>query len=284
VKVTKFIPKALTKSAGRSALKLKKNSPHILFGLGVTGVIGGTVLACRATLKLERHINEFEAEVEVNKEHATGQDMAYIYGKHTGKIVALYAPAVLVGGAGLICLTTSHVQLTKRNGALTVAYAGILRAYDEYRGRVREEVGEEKEVELFHGIENMMFTNVDGKKIELKVVDVNKLSQYTRIFDESNANYVKDAEINRVFIQCQQNYFNHLLQVRGHVFLNEVYQHLGFEHSRAGSIVGWAINKNGDNFIDFGLFDASSARFINGDERAIVLDFNVDGVIWDLID
>ncbi len=283
MKVTKFIPKALTKSAGRSALKLKKNSPHILFGLGVTGVIGGTVLACRATLKLERHINEFESEVEENKEHATGQDMAYIYGKHTGKIVALYAPAVLVGGAGLICLTTSHVQLTKRNGALTVAYAGMLRAYDEYRGRVREEVGEEKEVELFHGVD-IEKAIINGKAVEVKTVDVNKLSQYTRIFDESNANYVKDAEINRVFIQCQQNYFNHLLQVRGHVFLNEVYQHLGFEHCRAGAIVGWAINKNGDNYIDFGLFEAHSARFINGDERAIVLDFNVDGVIFDLID
>jgi hypothetical protein len=281
--VSKYIPKKMTKIAGRSVLKAKKNSPHILFGLGVTGVIGGTVLACRATLKLERHVTAFEEEVTENKEHANGQDMAYIYGKHTGKIVALYAPAVAVGGLGLICLTGSHVQLTKRNGALTVAYAGMLRAYDEYRSRVRDEVGEEKEVEIFHGVHSEK-TIVNGKAVEVKTVDVNKLSQYTRIFDESNANYVKDAEINRVFIQCQQNYFNHLLQVRGHVFLNEVYQHLGFEHSRAGSIVGWAINKNGDNYIDFGLFEAHSARFVNGDERAIVLDFNVDGVIWDLID
>lgn len=283
MKVSKFIPKALTKASGRSLLKLKKNSPHILFGVGVTGVIGGTVLACRATLKLERYVNEFEAEVEEEKDVATNQEMAHIYAKHTGKIAVLYAPAVAVGGLGLICLTGSHVQLTKRNGALTIAYAGLLRAYDEYRGRVKEEVGEEREIELFHNMYTDTIT-LDGKKIETKMVDVNKLSEYTRIFDESNPNYVKDAEINRIFVQCQQNYFNHLLQVRGHVFLNEVYQHLGFEHSRAGAIVGWAINKNGDNFIDFGLFEAHSSRFINGDERAVILDFNVDGVIWDLID
>lgn len=283
MKLTKYIPKAVTKATGRSLLKARKQSPHILFGIGVTGVIGGTVLACRATLKLERYVTELEEEIEVNKDHATGQDLAYIYGKHTGKIVALYTPAVLVGGVGLLCLTGSHVQLTKRNGALTVAYAGLLRAYEGYRERVQEEVGPEKELELYHGVTNTQIS-VDGKKVNLATVDVNKLSQYARIFDESNANYVKDAEINRIFVQCQQNYFNTLLQVRGHVFLNEVYQHLGFEHSSAGSIVGWVINKDGDNYIDFGLFEAHSSRFINGDERAIILDFNVDGVIWNLIE
>jgi len=283
MQLTKVIPKAISKGANRAVLKLRKNSPHILFGVGVTGVVGGTVLACRATLKLERYVNEFEDEVKAEKPNATSQDMAYIYGKHTGKIVALYAPAVAVGGIGLMCLTGSHVQLTKRNGALTVAYAGLLRAYEGYRERVQEEVGLEKEIELFHGIESTT-TTIDGTKIDSKTVDVNKLSQYSRIFDESNANYVKDAEINRIFVQCQQNYFNTLLQVRGHVFLNEVYQHLGFEHSSAGSIVGWVINKDGDNYVDFGLFEAHSSRFINGDERAIILDFNVDGVIWDLID
>lgn len=282
MKVTKFIPKVLTKSTGRAVLKLQKNSPHILFGIGVTGVVGGTVLACRATLKLHDQVDKFQEEVAANKE-AEGKDLAKVYVKNTAKIVNLYTPAIVVGGIGLACLTGSHVQLTKRNGALTAAYVGLMQAYEEYRGRVREEVGEEKEIELFHGAYTQTLEH-DGTVWDVKVVDPNKLSQYAKIFDESNANYVKDAEINRIFIQCQQNYFNTLLQVRGHVFLNEVYQHLGFEHTSAGSIVGWAVNKNGDNFIDFGLFEAHSSRFINGDERAIILDFNVDGVIWNLID
>lgn len=282
MKVTKFIPKAITKRTGRTILKLQKNSPHILFGVGVVGVVGGTVLACRATLKLGGVVDDFQEEVSANKD-AEGQDLAKIYVKNTAKIVGLYTPAIAVGGLGLICLTGSHVQLTKRNGALTAAYVGLMRAYDEYRDRVRDEIGEEREIEIFHAVESST-VEFDGNTLEVKAVDPNRLSQYSRIFDESNAYYVKDAEINRTFIQCQQNYFNTLLQVRGHVFLNEVYQHLGFEHSSAGSIVGWAINKNGDNFVDFGLFEAHSSRFINGDERAIILDFNVDGVIWNLID
>ena len=278
---TKLIPKVVTKASGRALLKLKKNSPHILFGVGMTGVVGGTVLACRATLKLHATLDEFTSEVKSEKPTASNSDMAYIYAKNVGKIAKLYAPAVLVGGAGIVCLTSSHVQLSKRNNALTAAYAGLVKAYDEYRKRVREEVGEEKELELYHGIETQQI-KLDGKTIEAKIVDPNKLSQYTRIFDESNANYQKDAEINKIFIQCQQNYFNLMLQTRGHVFLNEVYEHLGFEHSKAGAVVGWVLG-NGDNYVNFSLYEASNARFINGDERAIVMDFNVDGVIFDMI-
>ena len=65
--------------------------------------------------------------------------------------------------------------------------------------------------------------------------------------------------------------------------MNEVYEHLGFEHSSPGAVVGWVLGDKGDNHIDFGIFEAHSSRFVNGDERSIVLDFNVDGVIYDLI-
>jgi len=91
-----------------------------------------------------------------------------------------------------------------------------------------------------------------------------------------------------MFLKAQQNYFNNMLQARGHVFLNEVYDALGMERSSSGTVVGWVIRKDGqgDNFIDFGIFDGESERaraFVNGYERNIRLDFNVDGVIYDLI-
>lgn len=76
---------------------------------------------------------------------------------------------------------------------------------------------------------------------------------------------------------------NDLLQVRGHVFLNEAYDALGLERSKEGAVVGWVLDYNGDNFIDFGIYTKENARFVNGDERAVLLDFNVDGVIFDKI-
>ena len=64
---------------------------------------------------------------------------------------------------------------------------------------------------------------------------------------------------------------------------------LGARRTKAGAQVGWVYDENnvvGDNYVDFGIFDTrrSKARdFVNGYEKVIVLDFNVDGYILDLI-
>ena len=88
-----------------------------------------------------------------------------------------------------------------------------------------------------------------------------------------------------MYLKAQQNSFNDLLRARGHVFLNEVYDGLGLERSQAGAVVGWVLG-DGDNYVDFGIFDGDKPRardFVNGLEASILLDFNVDGVIYDLI-
>jgi hypothetical protein len=59
---------------------------------------------------------------------------------------------------------------------------------------------------------------------------------------------------------------------------------MGFERTSAGFVVGWVLDGNGDGYIDFGLSEARSSRFMNAEERSVILDFNVDGVVYDLID
>lgn len=81
--------------------------------------------------------------------------------------------------------------------------------------------------------------------------------------------------MNRIFLQCQENYFNHKLKVTGHVFLNEVYDALGFERTREGAAMGWMVGD--DKFIDFGIAEQHD---ISG-EKHILLNFNIDGVIVD---
>jgi hypothetical protein len=114
-------------------------------------------------------------------------------------------------------------------------------------------------------------------------------SIYARFFDPTSPSWSKEPEYNLIFLKCQQNYANDLLKSRGHVFLNEVYDMLGMERSKAGAVVGWLLSKNGDtdNFVNFGVFDGREqvARdFVNGREGAILLDFSVDGVIYDGIE
>ena len=92
-----------------------------------------------------------------------------------------------------------------------------------------------------------------------------------------------------MFLRHQQNYANDILKNRGYLFLNEVYDMLGFPRTKYGQIVGWVYdekNSNGDNFVDFGIYDKDNPekrKFVNGYETAIWLDFNVDGNILDLI-
>lgn len=298
----KLISYSTTRQIGRAILIAKKNSPHIFFAGGLVGSVTSTVLACRATLKLEPVLDSIHKEIEVVKglketaERNNGihgveaytdrqyvHDLGIVYAKSASKLIRLYGPSVALSVASVGSLTGSHVQLARRNSALTVTAAAISKAYDDYRERVREELGADKELDIHRALTKEEVT-VDGKKKIVSVVDPNGWSAYARIFDESSPNWQKDSELNRIFVQCQQNYANHLLHARGHVFLNEVYDSLGLERSRAGAVVGWVMNgETSDNYIDFGMFDAYSARFVNNQERSVILDFNVDGVIYDKI-
>lgn len=288
----KLIPDGVTRTIAHNILVAKKNSPHIFFVGGVVGVVSSAVLACRATLKLEAALDEIKNDIQEVKalrddpapdsQYPDGQytrDLGYVYGKSVQKIGRLYGPSVLIGAVSISALTGSHIQMTRRNAALTATLAAVSKAYNEYRLRIQEELGEERELEVYRGIKD----EKNDKKEVVQVTDPNGWSPYARFFDEANVNWQKDAELNRIFIQCQQNYANHRLRARGHVFLNEVYDSLGMERSRAGAVVGWVVDGDGDGYIDFGLFEARSSRFVNNLERSIILDFNVDGIVYDKI-
>lgn len=281
----------ITRAIARTALHAKKQSPHIFFGAGLTGVVAGGVLACRATLQLEHTLDEIKADLSVVREarDTTGTElqtapesvyygvMTRVYADSAWRMTRLYGPAVLITGIGIACLTGSHVQLTRRNAALQATLVAVQASYDRYRKRVSEEIGAEKEEAIYRDLVGIgEGDTVDGR-------DPQGHSTYARVFDETNPRWKPDPELNRITLKSAQAYANQLLQHRGHVFLNEVYDALGFDHSRQGAVVGWVISGDGDNYIDFGVMEVRNNRFLNGLECSVWLDFNVDGVIFDLI-
>ena len=125
------------------------------------------------------------------------------------------------------------------------------------------------------------------KVVTPKKVDDGTFSEYGRIFDERNPNWMKDPEYNNIFIRQQQAYANDLLKFRGYLFLNEVYDMLGFPRSKAGQCVGWVYDEKnpvGDNYVDFNLLMKCNHNFINGYEKSPLLDFNVDGCILEFVE
>lgn len=287
----KFIPNVVTRTVGRNVLKAKKNSPHFFFAGGIIGVVTGTVLACKATLKLEDTLDEIRTDFEKVKtlnKHYQEQGTPYsdqeyyrnlgaVYIKGGIELGKLYGPSIIVGSVAIASLTGSHVQLSRRNQALTITLAAVSKAFDEYRIRVQEEIGKEREYELHKAITS---EKVEGKKELVKTANQDGWSPYCKFFDSTNPNWSPNSEYNRIFIECQQNYANHMLQARGHVFLNDVYDQLGFDRTTPGAVVGWVRNGNGDGFIDFGIDEAFGCL---NDDLSYILDFNVDGVVYDQI-
>lgn len=296
---------AVTKALGRNGLILRKYSPEILIGIGVAGIVTSTIMACRATLKVGDVIVEKDknvaaikyAEANVaNPENNYKKDLAQVY-VHSGvEIVKLYGPSVVLGVASVACIVGSHNIMKGRNLALVAAYNTIQEGFNNYRRQVIDEFGEEKDHQYRYGLSEESVTEVEkdengkSKKVKKSIesVDPTKISEYARFFDEYNPNWTGNAEYNLAFLRSMQNFANDRLRMNGHLFLNDVYEMLGYDDTRAGQVVGWVINKDGsgDNFVDFGIYDTNNPqarKFVNGAERSILLNFNVDGVVWDKI-
>lgn len=301
-----LMKQSIKKTTGRTGLVLRKHSPEILMGAGILGIVGSTVLACKATLKLEGIIGDAQHTLDTidhtfesgdysdqYTEEDAKKDKAIVYVKTGVELGKIYAPAISLGIVSVACLMGSHNIMKRRNVAVVAAYKAVEESFANYRRRVVEEFGKDKDEEYRYGIvrteETVTETGEDGKKKKVKKVvnslDPNHISQYARFFDDGCTNWSKTPEYNMIFLKAQQNYANDLLISRGHLFLNEVYDMLGIPRSQAGAVVGWVLDKDSDNFVDFGMYDNNEKTrdFINGYERTILLDFNVDGVIYDLI-
>jgi len=291
----KFIPNALSNKLGRQMLKAEAGSPKILFVAGVASMVGSTVLACRSTLHLEEVLEKTQSDLHTANtlEHRDysdqdrQKDKTIIYTRAAVDVAKLYAPSLILGVAGITMLTKSHNILQERNAALTAAYVALDKGFKEYRSRVIEKYGSQEDQEFRYGAEKVQLQDAEtGRKKTVVVAAKGEPSIYARFFDELATEWQREPEYNLYYLRCQQSYFNDLLHARGHVFLNEVYKALGIPHSSAGSVVGW-VRGNGDDYIDFGMYDETNEKareFVNGHEGAILLDFNVDGVIYDLID
>jgi hypothetical protein len=274
-----------TSGVGRQLLTLQKNSPRILFAAGVTGVVVAAVLACRATLKVEEVLDEHEELID----RADGQQAAaLVYFRTATKLSAMYAPAVIIGAASIAALTGAHVTLTRRNAAAVAAYAALDKGFRAYRARVVAELGEEKDREYRYGAQDkeIVEETEQGPKVStIQVAGPEGASIYARWFDDSCSAWQKQPEYNRIFLKCQQNYANDMLNARGHVLLNDVYDMLGLKRSQPGTVVGW-VKGDGDGYIDFGIFNGethTTRDFVNGWSDRVLLDFNVDGIIYDKI-
>lgn len=300
----------ITRTFNRVGLQVRKHSPEILMVAGVVGTVVSAVMACKATTKLSGIMDNTKGQVDAihyAKEHPeelkeeytsedAKKDLTIVYTKTGIELVKLYGPSIALGALSIAGILTSNSIHRRRNVALAAAYTAVDTGFKQYRGRLIERFGEQLDKELRYNIKNVEVEEkiVDDKgkektvKKTVEVVDTTGFSDYARLYDDGNAGWDKDPEYTLMFLKHQQNYANDKLRTQGHLFLNEVYDMLGIPRSKAGQIVGWIYdeknnNHDGDNFVDFGIYTQANKNFLDGYEKVALLDFNVDGPIYNKI-
>lgn len=285
----KYVPKAITRAVGRTVLKTQKNSPTLLFVAGVGGAITATVLACRATLRVEETLDNIQKDLIDAENPALGRTMndtehkkmlAHIYIDGAWQLTKLYGPAVVVGTASLVCLTKSHRILNERNAQLTAAYVSLQKFLDGYRGRVRKEIGEEREKEVYYAATPVELAQdtPNGPKTYFGSAPMIS-SPYSCIIDETKRGIFQDSyEFNLNFIRIQQQLLTDRLRSQGYLFLNDVYSRFDVSHTATGQICGWFVDSpDSDDFVDITVTPIHDGR------GSLMLDFNVAGNVFEML-
>lgn len=301
--------------------KVRFRSPELLIGAGIVGVVGAAVVAVRRGVRWHQAAtNELKHDLEVihtaekTSDRYSREDRVHDYAALIGKGVwsytQIYGPSVLLGAASIASILAGTGILRGRLAAMTSAAATAQAALERYRARVREKMGEDADREFAF--------EVSPRKTKLKHEDGTKETQityhlvpssgewmaaspYSRLWDENAMEWCANRDVQFLTLRSLENHFNQELNARGVVFLNDVYKALGLPMSKDAALVGWVKNYEkpkmaklaaelgrvpGDGVISFGVFEneSPSARaYLAGDDNRVVLDFNVDGVIYDLI-
>ena len=301
----KINTKTLRKSFKKAQLTVRKHSPEILMVAGVIGTVAGAVMACKETLELGDVLDECKQEkmeleeqyamCEEYSEDALKKDQVKLTIKQAAKIVKLYAPSVIMEVTSIGVIFASNDIMRKRNASMAAAYATLNSMYKRYRQNVIESYGEEVDKDMRFGVKHEKVTEIDEDgnkvKIDARIVDLDNtalaISDYSRFFQMGCKGFdASSGRYNLLYLKGIQAMFNNKLIADGYVMLNDVYRELGFDTIPEGWSIGWVYDEEnpiGDNYIDFGLYEArnKNQRAVNDWEPVILMDFNVDGNLYE---
>ena len=286
--------------------RISKHAPTILSITASAGVIATGYLAWKAGTRFEDvEGRDWDRRKEClrNADTIPDEDVPKIERKNRILFildtVRTVAPAAIVGAATITMIYFSNSISKKRLAAMGAAYATLQTAFDGYKRTMVEALGKESVDKILKpklpnvGKSAEEILSSDNKSDAANVSDavvnsLKALSPYARIIaEESSTCWDPNEDYTSQNLAAVQLWANRRLERKGHLFLNEVFDQLGLSRTREGAVVGWLKNGEGDNYVSFGDFDASIYRVPSDDYTRVdsnfIVDFNVDGVIWDRI-
>ena len=217
--------KRTIKSAGRV---LTKDSPGILTGIGIAGMIGATFMAVKATPKALYLIETKKEESEV--EELTPVETIKICWK-------CYIPATLTTVLSAVCLIGASTVSAKRNAALATAYSISEAALREYQEKVVEVVGEKKEKAVRDAVAKDQIERDPVTKSEVVIIDSNS---NTLCYEPLSGRYFKSTidKIKKAEIKLDRQMIQEM-----YVSLNDFYWEIGLDGTDLGDKMGWNLSK-----------------------------------------
>ncbi len=217
--------KRTIKSAGRV---LTKYSPGILTGIGITGMIGATFMAVKATPKALYLIEAKKEESEV--EELTPVETIKTCWK-------CYIPATLTTVLSAVCLIGASTVSAKRNAALATAYSISEAALREYQEKVVEVIGEKKEKAVRDAVAKDQIERDPVTKSEVVIIDSNS---NTLCYEPLSGRYFKSTidKIKKAEIKLDRQMIQEM-----YVSLNDFYWEIGLDGTDLGDQMGWNLSK-----------------------------------------
>lgn len=233
---------------------LHKHSPEILTGIGVTGMITSTVLAVKATPKALELIEDAKGHGEIRADSLPMKTIIKVAWKP-------YIPAIVTGAASVACIIGASAVNTKRNAALTTAYAISERALVKYRDKVIETIGEKKEKEIK---EKVAQDEINEKPLTTSQVLITSKGN-TLCMDSISGRYFRsDLDIIRKAV----NEINRTMTYDFYVSLDEFYNKINLDPIKSSDRLGWNMD-NGLLELEF------STCLTDNDEPCVVIDYSI---------
>lgn len=310
--MNKMIEKVVRKakvSAGITGLKIRRNSAELSLGFGIGGIILTVFESSKATLSagdiLELHRQRMEeakeaikAAEECHVAYNPGREKLIIWSRTFVDLAKLYAPAITLGGLSVGAIILSRNITHRRYLAAVAAYNAVREAFESYRERVREEMGDMYDHHFRYGTELREVTEemLDEKGKKKKVTKLEEVEGTEQLdkdrlsfwWDEylpdgrKNSNWDANPEFCLSWLRGRENLITDLGRKQGYLFVNDVLRELGLPGVfPEGQLLGWVFSKDNYAFIDLGIHDPVSSKSEGGRGRRFLITLKPDGVVYD---
>ncbi|ASM62317.1 hypothetical protein SEA_NIGHTMARE_41 [Arthrobacter phage Nightmare] len=229
------------------------NSPMILTGMAVAGLVTTAVLAAKASPRAWMDVQHAESERTEPLTTVEKVKLTYHY----------FIPAAVAGSLTIGAIIMAQSINARRQAAFISAYTLVDNRFKDYQQKVVEKMGQAKEQEV-------------RDDIAQDYVNANPMNQNTTlIVNDNDTQAFLDTLSGRHFLSSvekvrkAENKLNYQLNNDAYASLNDFYEALGIPHISMGEELGWRSGR---------MVDVRLSTALDNDRAVITIDFSVEPI------